>query len=468
MAEARARDVFSIEGKFPAPSEHFQVVVIGAGPAGVAAATQAARAGEQVLLIDENPVEAALMASDVPQYYGQRMSGAVQSSARMIEQVFAATPGLEAAFELGVHVRLGVSAWGAFVNGPGLRSLPGPIIGLADREKSWTSGFDRLIVAAGARDLALAFPGWDQPGVMGANALNALLTRYEAFAGRRIVILGTGDLALATARMAYGRGVDVAAMIEVRDRPQGRPGQVEAIASLGVPILTSHAISRASGGLNGVESVTLSPIDGGAPVTIECDTVCLAIGLVPMIELLDVVGAALTFDPDRGGHVPKRVGETGTSLPRVFAVGDCAGVDDPGGGGYRSDWLRALLGQGGDAVKVCQCEEVSRAALLRVRPPAYLGDPPPAMAHRDLARLLQDGPPNQDQIKRLTRAGMGVCQGRRCREQVALMLQEESGWEIPLASYRAPVRPLPLKIVAAADEAEPMSENWDLWLGSDE
>ena len=468
MSGEHTRDIFSIEGKFAAPIEHFQVVVIGAGPSGVAAATRAAQAGEQVLLIDENPVPAALMATDVPHFYGQRMTGAVQSSARMVEQVFAATPGLEEAFELGVDVRLGVSAWGVFVNGPGLHSLPAPIVGLADEEKSWTCGFDKLIVAAGARDLALAFSGWDQPGVMGANALNALLTRYDAFAGRRVVILGTGDLALATARMAYGRGVDIAAMVEIRDRPQGRPDQVDAIASLGVPILTSHVIARASGGLDGVESVTLAPLDGGDPVTIECDTVCLAVGLVPMIELLDVAGVARVFDPDRGGHVPVLGNDGETSVSHVFAVGDCAGIDDPGGAAYRADWFRALLGQGDGSLKICQCEEVARAALFGVKPPTYLGDPPPAMARRDLKSLLKDGPPNQDQIKRLTRAGMGVCQGRRCREQVAMLLQEESGQEVPLTGYRAPVRPLPLKVIAAADEAGTMSENWDLWLGSEE
>jgi sarcosine oxidase subunit beta len=154
-----------------------------------------------------------------------------------------------------------------------------------------------------------------------------------------------------------------------------------------------------------------------------------------------------------------------TTAPGVFAVGDCAGVDDVGSGAYRADWMESLLAHGDGATLVCQCEEVTRAGLIGVQPPGYLGPPPPAQLRRDLAGLLADGPPNQDQVKRLTRAGMGVCQGRRCREQIALILQRASGEAPPLAGYRAPVRPLPLRVLAAADEAAPMSENWDVWFG---
>ncbi len=465
MSAARGRDAFSIEGKFPPPREHARVLVIGAGPAGVAAAIAAAREGPGVVLVDENPVSAALMASDVPHFFGQRMTGAVRSSARMIEQIFASTPGLEQAFELGVDIRLGVVAWGAWRNGPGVRSLPGPVVGLADDTSSWLCGFETLVVAAGARDLVLGFPGWNQAGVMGAAALAALLTRYEAFAGRRLVILGTGELALATARLAYGRGIDIAALVEVWDRPRGSADQVEAIADLGVPILTGHVISRAIGGVDGVEAVVVTPLAGGPPTTLACDTVCLAIGLVPNVELLDVIGAGLVGDPDRGGHAPVPLSGGATTLPGVFAVGDCAGIDDVGAGAYRADWMEALLAHGDGATLVCQCEDVTRAGLVGVQPPAYLGPPPPAQVHRDLAALLADGPPNQDQVKRLTRAGMGLCQGRRCREQIALILQRAAGEAPALAGYRAPVRPLPLRVLAAADEAAPMSENWDVWFG---
>ncbi|MDB5483532.1 MAG: FAD-dependent pyridine nucleotide-disulfide oxidoreductase, partial [Caulobacteraceae bacterium] len=128
----------------------------------------------------------------------------------------------------------------------------------------------------------------------------------------------------------------------------------------------------------------------------------------------------------------------------------------------------ALMATSDASVIVCQCEEVTREALLEVRQPAYLGAPPPALAARDLGRLLEDGPANQDQIKRLTRACMGPCQARRCREQVALILacaSNESAERIPLAGYRAPVRPLPLSVLAAWDEDPVMAAHWDVWFG---
>src|SRR5262249_18231931 len=167
------------------PAErHVAVLVVGAGAAGVAAAIEAARAGADVMLVDEHPVDNDTMAMDVPLYFGQRMHGSVRNRALMMERVVEANPGLAEAPEAGVDVVLGTSVWGAFVNGPTVRELPGPMLGLADDKRSWLVGYDRLIVAAGARDVVLGFPGWERAGVMGANAARALVTRYRALASQ--------------------------------------------------------------------------------------------------------------------------------------------------------------------------------------------------------------------------------------------------------------------------------------------
>jgi hypothetical protein len=87
---------------------------------------------------------------------------------------------------------------------------------------------------------------------------------------------------------------------------------------------------------------------------------------------------------------------------------------------------------------------------------------------RDVAALAKDGPVNADQVKRLTRAGMGTCQGRRCREQIQMLLAMSAGVppeEVPLASYRAPVRPLPLAALWPHDETQEIRDNWDVWFG---
>ena len=94
-------DKYAINDKILPPAERFDVVVVGAGSAGTAAAIAATRAGKTVLLVDENPVSGAAMGNDTPLFFGGRMTAATQNSARMLEQVFASNPALEAAFKPG-------------------------------------------------------------------------------------------------------------------------------------------------------------------------------------------------------------------------------------------------------------------------------------------------------------------------------------------------------------------------------
>lgn len=450
-------DVCAVNGTRGTPEAHYDVVVVGAGPSGIAAATEAKQAGKSVLLVDENPISGALMGNDVPLYFGGRMTAATQNSERMLEAVFMSMPALETAMEAGVELLLGTTAWGVYRNGPGVATLPNQVVGLADVERSWLVGFAHLILATGARDLALAFPGWNQPGVMGAAALQMLLTRYDAFAGRRVLVLGSHDLALETALLALEHGLEVAGLVEVRDIPQGKADLVGKVKAAGISIHCGETIAAAKGGIDGVTEARLS---GGE--TVACDTICVAIGLVPSIELVDAMHGPRMLNAARGGYVP--AGE-----PTVSAVGDCAGLPDTGFDhiAYRMDWMGALSAISPDDTIICQCEEVTRADLIGVQPPHYLNRAAP-MCARSLETLLKDGPANPDQIKRLTRAGMGVCQGRRCRDQVAMLLALESNvpfGTIPLASHRAPVRPLPMKILADWNEPAELTAAWDVWFG---
>lgn len=450
-------DLCAINGTRSAPEARYNVIVVGAGPSGIAAAIAAAGRGETVLLVDENPVSGSLMGNDTPLYFGGRMTAATQNSERMLEAIFMSMPALEGAMEAGVELMLGTTAWGVYRNGGGVGSLPEQVVGLANSERSWMVGFDSIILATGARDLAMAFPGWNQPGVMGAAALQMLLTRYDAFSGRRMLVLGSHDLALETALLAHERGIEIAGLVEIRDAPQGNADLVAQVAEAGISIRCNEAIATAKGGIDGVESATLRSGE-----TMVCDTICVAIGLIPSIELVDAMHGPRTLEPTRGGYIP-------TGEAAVQIVGDCAGLPDTGFDhiAYRMEWMQALSDISADDTIICQCEEVTRADLIGVQPPNYLTRPAP-MCARSLETLLEDGPANQDQIKRLTRAGMGVCQGRRCRDQVAMLLALESDkpfGTIPLASHRAPVRPLPMKILAEWSEPAAMDAAWDVWFG---
>ena len=489
----RAIDRTSIEGKeFPA-EDHFPLVVVGAGAAGVAAAIEATRIGMRVMLVDEHPVSSTLVGLDVPYMFGERMTGAVQNKPRMLERVAAARPGLERAFDAGVDVRLGTYAWGAFVEGPTSRALPGRLLALADEERSWLVQFERLIVAAGARDLALAFPGWDRPGVMAAQAFAAAVGVYDAFAGRRVLVLGAGALGLHCVRQAQAAGVAVAGVVDAG------PATAD-FSGCGVSL---HANARVNA-VSGTDALEVAVGTHDGSVDIACDTIICAIDTVPNVEMFDLLGCRMAWNGAAGGHVPEGDDAGRTSVAGVYAAGDCAGVSDAAFGdaaraatlGRRAAQAAAVdaglpaaieaapllaLGANGDArrrhwlqahsdpqLMICRCEEVTQRDLIGVRPPRYLAYNEQKFAHRDLRTLAGDGPVNQDQVKRLTRAGMGACQGRRCREQVQALLAmqgNQATGSIAMPSYRAPLRPLPLSVLSADDETAAVRANWTAWFG---
>jgi hypothetical protein len=385
----------------------------------------------------------------------------------MLERVVRATPALEAAMDAGVDVQLGVAAWGAFRPSASVRELGGSLLGLTDGARSWLVGYERLVVAAGARDVAIGFPGWQKAGVMGARAAGVLLGRYRALAARRMVILGAGPLGLETAALALEAGVEVAAVVNVASGVAGGGALRQRLERAGVRFHPGHVVREACGARDEVEGVVLAPVGGGAALEIACDTVCLAIGQVPVVELPAVLGCRLGFRADRGGWVPEADAAGATSVPGVSVAGDCAGVADDVAG-WRA-WLCASLdADGGGEAYACLCEEVTRRELVGVQPPRYLGPRADAMRARSLDTLRRDGPIDPDQVKRLTRAGMGPCQARRCREQVALLLAGSAGAgaaELPVPSYRPPVRPLPLSALWPHDEPEAVREHWVSWFG---
>lgn len=509
-----AHDPKSVAGKDLPVAERTQLLVIGAGPAGLAAAIEAAERGLSVVLVDENPVSFTTMGDEVPLHFGQAMSAQARNRNAMMEAFIASEPLMEAAFEAGVDLRLGTSCWGLYSNGPSLGWLPGTVAGLNDDERCWMLAAQQVIVATGRRDMGLAFPGWEKPGVLGATAALALSGRYGALEPRRIVMLGSSTEALVTALALRDAGVVVAAIVEQADEIIGSPELAGRLKAGGTQLLTRHVVREATG-RDHVEAALVSTVDTegrafGPERSLACDGIVLAVGATPVVDLLDALGCRIAFQPERGGYAPLLDGDQRTSLRNVFAVGDAAGlwsdktrdrsiaeaegrcaaaaiardcgVDDgravaaaapPGApecdiSAYRLAWVRASVVEARAEVHVCQCEEVTAREILEVRPPRYLGWQDERRNDRSLSALLGDGPPNPDQVKRLTRAGMGPCQGRRCREQVSALLALGAAVplsSIPLASYRAPVRPLPLSVAGQIPEAPQQAEHWDTWFG---
>ena len=483
-----------------------QVVVVGAGVAGCTAALEAVRRGLAVTLIDEHPQNTAAMSLDAPYFYGARLAPVLSDEGTIADRVLGSNDLLMDCLEAGVEVLTNTCVWGLFVPGANNEHLECSQVGLADAEKSWMLGFDYLIVAAGARDLVLSFDGWHLPGVLGAKGATTLIGKYQALGGNQVLILGSGNLALQLAIQAIETGINVVGVIEAANEVQGDSVLAASLKDQGVEFFTGYCIQKVTG-INEVSGASLVAADKSLPpVQITCDTICMAYGVVPNIELVASAGCAVDFDANRGGWAPQLSADFETSLRNVFVAGDAGGVTEAAlinpevsiyhgqriaatiamregqetkcsieapdvSSDSRSNyppqyWLDALVSAGGMDVMACQCEDVTRRELVEVRAPKYLAstNSSPCEAAKT---FVAEGRASQDMLKRMTRVGMGYCQGRRCREHSAMLLAGVSGIElnkVSPGSYRVPVRALPLNIIRAHDEPKEMRDTWPTWL----
>ncbi|WP_449433313.1 FAD-dependent oxidoreductase [Pseudomonas putida] len=485
--------------------EKEQVVVVGAGVAGCTAALEAARNGLQVTLVDEHPQNTAIMSLDAPYFYGARLSSVLSDEGTVADRVLGSNDLLMDCLEAGVDVLTGTCAWGVFVPGQNTQSLGGAQVGLADGEKSWMLRYDHLVLATGARDLVLSFPGWELPGVLGVKAATTLLGKYQALEGNKVVVLGTGNVALQFAQQALLAGIEVIGIVDPSTSVQGDRTLAQALDDQQVPFYLGYTVQRALG-THQLTGAMLLPVQGGAELELACDTLCMAYGAVANIELASVAGCAMVYDAGHSGWAPRVDDCQETSVAGIYVVGDASGVTERalvfpelamaqaqravggilGKEGRPYDapvadeipqtsssasyppqqWLESLIQASGMQVMACQCEEVSRQALVDVSAPGYLqvsrGSPDDA-----LGRLIAKGAASQDMHKRMTRAGMGHCQGRRCREHATMLIASGTGLQLSAVSpgsYRIPVRPLPIRVLAAHDEATALTEHWCDWL----
>src|SRR5262249_14905628 len=310
-----------------------RIVVVGGGASGTAAAIEAAKFGLSVTLVDEHPVDLATMGMDTPYFFGPRLMPTLADRGAMLERVIGASESLQQADEIGVDVRLGTCVWGSFAPGDNNRHWGTRCLGLADGTRSWLLEYEALILAAGARDLVLAFPGWDLPGVLGAQAASALMTRYQALSARRMVILGSGPLGLLVAQQAIEHGIEVAGTVDAAERVRAPAPMWATRAAHGVRFIGSHVVQAVQGDKE-VRGIRLVPVDASmqpreGPVTeLACDTVCMAFGLVPSIELPYLTRCRLNYRRELGGWIPERDADCQTTVERVYVAGDCAGVDE--------------------------------------------------------------------------------------------------------------------------------------------
>jgi thioredoxin reductase len=192
---------------------------------------------------------------------------------------------------------------------------------------------EKIILASGAAENALAFPGSTLPGVMGAGAAQTMINVHRVLPGKKILMIGSGNVGLIVSYQLMQAGASVEALIEAAPNIGGYGVHAGKIRRAGVPILVSHTVKRVFGEdkVEGAEIVALDDkwqqIPGSEKV-LDVDTICIAVGLTPLTELAWLMGCEFTFVPSLGGHIPKHDKNMETTVPGVYVAGDIAGVEE--------------------------------------------------------------------------------------------------------------------------------------------
>ncbi|SFM57151.1 FAD-dependent oxidoreductase [Variovorax sp. OV329] len=448
------------------------LLVVGAGPAGLSAALAAARAGAQVLVLDERPQSGG-------QFY--KPLAPSHAAQQATDRQFADGQALENEVRrAGVAIEQGAQVWAAFST----REIGALIDGRAH-----LIGYRQLIIAPGAYERPVPFPGWTLPGVMTTGAGQTLARAYRVAPGQRVLVAGNGPLNLQLAAELLAGGAQVVAVLESAPRPSARQWRallaaartapdllrdglryLRLLRAHRVPVLWNFAVTLAEGraSLERAHAAQLDPQGRALPGTsrrFEVDTLCLGHGFVPSTELARMLGCEHRVTQRHLGYLATVTDQSGaTSLPGVYVVGDGADL-----GGSRVALARGTLAgtaaarslglnavEAATPVSRLQRAERFQQALwtLYQAPPVSLSSVPDEtilcrceeITFGSVREQILAGRDTLAALKRNTRLGMGRCQGRYCANTAARLLGEMTGHSPGAEQYlapRPPAKPVP-------------------------
>jgi len=421
------------------------VAIVGAGPAGIAAACRAAESGASVALLDEGSAPG-----------GQTWRGSGRDAGPATARRWLARLARSGARTI---------AGAAIVDADPAGALLAEVAG-----RPLAVGWRRLVIATGARERFLPFPGWTLPNVLGAGAAQALLKSGWEVRGRRVAVAGTGPLLLPVAALLARRGARLLLVAEqappedVARFARGlwrRPAKLAAAARLragfrGAPYRTGTWVTAAAGD-GRLEEVAWS--DGAREGRLACEILCCAYGLVGNLELPRLLGC-----PIAEGAVDVD-GDQRTAVPGVYCAGEptgIAGVEQALVEGEIAGLAAAGRASGPEAGGLHRRRDRGRAwgaalaAAFRLRPEVLrLARPETIVCRCEDVRLADLDPAWSPRQARLTtRAGMGPCQGRVCGPALAALFSRPE-WEE--AAVRPPLKPVAVGSLLARSEGAPVS-----------
>lgn len=471
------------------------LVIVGAGPAGMAAALAVAEAGFSVTVVDEQARAGGQIFRRPPAAWGERHGNyRPYSWARDLIERFEEHPNIETCFR--------ATAFGV------LRDREGTDPEALDLVISSAGGgrriaARRLLLATGAYDMPVAFPGWTLPGVLTAGAVQSLLKSQKLLAGRRIVLAGSHPIQLILAGQLLDAGAELVEIALARDLPgliemargvPAVPGHVsifaEAARSLAkvlrhrVPVSRRTLVSEVVNSNDGLR-VLLAKVDAdwqptGAVHEVEADVLALGYGFTPSTELARQAGCALEWSAPRGGWTVSHDAGFRSTAPGIYVAGEPTGV-----AGAERAWaegqvaglsIAASLGTQISGNKLAQARrrliragrfsdvmqtmfEPRRAALADLsRGEETLICRCEEVRNGQIEETLKRNPflCSVNSVKLECRSGMGPCQGRYCEATIAARVASARNATIEASGYfnaHLPVKPVPLQAYHDIGEA---------------
>ena len=414
---------------------HCDVLVVGAGPAGLAASLAAAAGGARVILADEQSEPG-----------GSLLDGCVASIDGEMADAWLAWSLAELAGNPRVRVMPRTTAFGYFPhNNLGLVErltdhLANPADGRA-RERLWQVRAREVVLATGAIEQPLVFPGNDRPGVMLAGAARSYLARYGVRTGSRAVVVTTTDGAYRTALELAKGGIGIAAIADLRARAPG--AAADAARDAGIEVVPGATVRGTRGGLR----VSSIDIDGRR---IACDLVLMSAGHAPAVHLFSQSRGRLTWSDAARAFVPSQSAERAHpagagrgvfGLSAALADGAAAGLAAARGSGHPAPMMRFEV-SGGD--------RPPDATGPAAKPQVYAGpkafvDFQNDVTARDLALAHREGFRSIEHVKRYTTAGMATDQGKTSSLNVLGIVAGELGKAVPEVghtTFRMPYTPV--------------------------
>ena len=298
--------------------KRYDLIIVGAGPSGLSAAIEAARKGLNVVVFDENEKPGGQLFKQIHKFFGSKEHRAKVRGFVIGQQL------LDEADEAGVQVVLNATVIGLYQDKE-------VVVKIGDQIHHYKG--DAVIIATGAAENMVTFPGWTLPGVIGAGAAQTMMNLHGVLPGKRVLMLGSGNVGLVVSFQLLQCGCEVVALVDAAPRVGGYGVHAAKVARTGVPFYLSHTIVEAEGD-ECVTGVTIAEVDSffkfipGTEKHFDVDTICLAVGLSPMSQLLKMAGCQMEDNPKRGGQVPVCDEYGRTSLPGVFVAGDVSGIEE--------------------------------------------------------------------------------------------------------------------------------------------